>query len=309
MRILVASPISPPAIEALRERHDVVCAFNADTAELKKKIADRDILVFRSGVDINAEVLASAPSLSLLIRAGSGIDNLDLDYVGEHGLILKRIEAPGAKAVAELAFALMLNLARQVSRADSLLRDGRWAKHEIKGHLLTGKTLGIYGAGNIGMRTGRMGRAWGMEVLGCVARPSPERAEAMTREGVQMVEADELLARSDYVSLHVPLNDSTRNMINPDALARMKKGAFLINLARGGVVEEAALRESLENGHLAGAGMDVHEREGDGQISPLAGLDNVLLTPHMGAGTVESQREIGEIVIRLVEEYVQQALA
>lgn len=300
MNILIASPIFSEAIDRLRSEHDVICAFGAPVPELKEKIVDRDILVFRSGVDINAEVLASAPRLGLVIRAGSGIDNIDLDYVKRHGLKLKRIEGPGAKAVAELGFAMMLNLARQVRRADALLRQGHWAKHEITGHLLTGKTLGVYGAGNIGMRVARMGVAWGMTALGCVANPSAERAEEMRGDGVELVAPDELLARSDYVSINVPLNQSTRDLFDAETFSRMKKGAYLVNLSRGGVVREADLLDALESGHLAGAGTDVHEREGEGKVSPLAHLDNVILTPHMGAGTVDSQREIGEIVLATV---------
>ena len=171
MRILIASPIYPGTIAELEKNHDVICAFNAPVEELKRVIPDRQVLVFRSGVDINAEVMASAPGLQTLIRAGSGLDNIDMDYVRGKKLELHRIELPGAKAVSELAFALMLGLARKLRQADSSLRQGHWIKHEIKGYLLTGKTLGIVGAGNIGSLAGRMGVAWGMDVVGCVEDP------------------------------------------------------------------------------------------------------------------------------------------
>jgi len=301
MNILIASPIFAETIEALEKEHDVICAFNAPVAELKRLIPDRDTLIFRSGVDINAEVMASAPGLKLLIRAGSGLDNIDIDYVRQHDITLQRIEAPGAKAVAELAFALMLGISRQLRRADALLRQGHWAKHEITGHLLEGKILGVYGAGNIGLRVGRMGAAWGMEVLGCVEHPSTERAAELRKHGVRLADADEILALADYVSLHVPLKSSTRNLIAAEELSRMKSGAFLVNLSRGGVVDEHALLDALTSGHLAGAGTDVHENEGEGKISPLAALDNVILTPHIGAGTIDSQREIGETVIQIID--------
>jgi D-3-phosphoglycerate dehydrogenase len=309
MNILIASPIFAGTIEALQKEHDVICAFNAPVAELKRLIPDRDTLIFRSGVDINAEVMASAPGLKLLIRAGSGLDNVDMDYVRQHNLTLKRIETPGAKAVAELSFALMLGVARQLRRADGLLRQGHWAKHEITGHLLEGKVLGVYGAGNIGLRVGRMGAAWGMEALGCVEHPSPERAAELLKHGVRLTDADEMLALADFVSLHVPLKSTTRNLIGAEQLARMKSGAFLVNLSRGGVVDEHALLDALMSGHLAGAGTDVHENEGEGKISPLAALDNVILTPHIGAGTIDSQREIGETVIEIIGSHAEIASA
>ena len=254
----------------------------------EEAIRDRQALIFRSGVDITADLMREAPELRLLIRGGSGLDNLDLAYVEEKGLELVRIPEPGARSVAELAFAFMLGLARQVPLADGLLRQGQWAKHRITGHLLGGKTLGILGAGNIGTQVGQMGAAWGMTALGCVAHFSESRAAELERKGIELVSCDELLARSDFLSIHLPLSDTTRNLIDAAALARMKPGAILVNLARGGVVVEADLCEALRSGHIRAAGVDVHEREGDGLISPLAEFPNVLLTPHMGAGTVDA---------------------
>lgn len=304
MKILIASPIDAEALKKLETQHDVICAFDAKEQTLKSLIQDREVLIFRSGLQVTAEVMESAPDLKLLLRAGSGIDNLDLDYVYRRGLELVRIPGPGAKAVAEMSFALMLALARNILTADHLTRQGRWAKHELTGYLLTGKVLGVVGAGNIGSRVGRLGAVWEMEVLGCVEHPSPAVAVALAQEGIQLADYSDVLSKADFVSLHVPLKESTRNMIDAQALACMKPGAFLINLARGGVVDETALYQALVNGHLAGAALDVHAAEGEGKISPLAELPNVILTPHIGAGTYDSQREIGEIVIRTVETYM-----
>lgn len=250
MRILIASPIYPDAIQELRERHHVICAFDAEEELLQSLIRDCDILVFRSGVSITAEVMASAPNLKLLIRAGSGFDNLDLEYVRKRGLELFRISEPGAQAVAELTFALMLALARQVLVADRLLRRGRWAKHELTGYLLAGKTLGVVGAGNIGSRVGQMGAAWDMKVIGCVEEPSPEIEATLREKGVHLADFQEVLSKGDFVTIHVPLKESTRNMIDAEALARMKPGAFLLHLARGGVVDEDALYKALTEGHF-----------------------------------------------------------
>lgn len=304
MKILIASSIYPEAIDKLREEHDVVCAFSAKEDVLKSVIQDREVLIFRSGVQITAEVMACAPELKLLLRAGSGVDNIDLDYVQEHGLNLVRIPGPGAKAVAEMSFAFMLAMARNLLEADRLTRKGHWAKHELTGYLLTGKRLGVIGAGNIGTIVGKLGVAWGMEVIGCVEPPTPAEEARLAKVGIRMTDIEEVLSTSDFVSIHVPLLDSTRNLIDEKALALMKPGAYLVTLARGGVVNEQALREALVNGRLAGAALDVHVNEGPGKISPLADLPNVILTPHIGAGTIDSQREIGDIIIRTIGEFI-----
>jgi D-3-phosphoglycerate dehydrogenase len=301
MKILIVSPISDHAVEALGKKHEVVCAFNAPQEEIKRQIVGCDVLVFRSGPDINADVMRCSSRLSLLIRAGSGLDNLDLDYVKNRKIALRRIEAPGARAVAELSFALMLSLARQVLRADTLLRQGHWAKHDLTGLLLFGKTLGIYGAGNIGATVGRMGAAWGMNVIGCVEAPTTSRERELASVGIRITNAGEVLSESDFLSLHVPLQPSTQGLIGRNALALMKPTAFFTNLARGGVVDEQAVLEALQNGRLAGVGMDVHELEGDGYISPLASLPNVILTPHIGSGTIDTQYAIGEEVIAMID--------
>jgi D-3-phosphoglycerate dehydrogenase / 2-oxoglutarate reductase len=310
MKILLASPIHADALAELSSQHEVVAAYDAPAEVLKDKIVGCDVLIFRSGVKITAEVMAQSPNLRLILRAGSGYENIDIDYVLKNGIRLVRIPGPGAKAVAEMAFALMLNLARNVRTADELLRQGQWAKHQMTGYLMTGKTLGIVGAGNIGSRTGQLGAAWGMRVLGCTAHYSEERSEDLSHKGIRLTTFETVLAESDFISLHVPKTPETTYMINAYTLSCMKPGAYLVNLARGGVVDEQALYEALVSGHLAGAALDVHAAEGDGKISPLAGLKNVLLTPHIGAGTFDSQREIGEIAIAKIREFEQsEALA
>jgi len=304
MKILLASSIHSDAIARLEAKHDVARAFGASEQELEAVIADREVLVFRSGVQISARVMAAAPGLKLLLRAGSGVDNIDMDYVEAHGLELVRIPGPGAKAVAELSFAFMLALARNLLEADQKTRQGVWAKQSLTGYLLTGKTLGIIGAGNIGSRAGLLGAAWGMNVLGCVEFPTQAIEARLAQQEIHLTSFEDVLRQSDFVSIHVPLQDTTRNLIDAKALALMKPTAYLVNLARGGVVDEQALYEALVEKRLAGAALDVHAHEGNGQISPLASLPNVILTPHIGAGTYDSQREIGEIIVNAVEAYV-----
>jgi phosphoglycerate dehydrogenase-like enzyme len=304
MKILIASSIYPGAIEKLREKHEVITAFRASEEVLKEKIVGCDVLIFRSGVQITADVLSAAPNLKLILRAGSGVDNIDMDYVREHNLNLLRVPEPGAKAVAEITFAFMLALSRNLLEADNRWRNGNWAKRDLteRGYLLRGKRLGVVGAGNIGALVGQMGAAWGMDVVGCVEYPTAQRAEELARIGVELTDYEEVLTTTDFVTLHVPLNASTRNLIGANEFDRMKKGVYLINLARGGVVNEPELRDALLSGQVRGAALDVHQNEGEGEISILADLPNVILTPHIGAGTVDSQREIGSRVLQAMAE-------
>jgi D-3-phosphoglycerate dehydrogenase len=304
MKILVISPIDRDAIRQLSLWHDVRCEFKATDADLPALLEDREVLVFRSGVKVSADVMEAAPELRFLVRAGSGSDNVDVDYLRRRGLQLVRIPEPGAKAVAEMAFTFMLALARELLRADRLWRQGRWAKYDLNGYSLTGKVLGVVGAGNIGSRVGQLGAAWGMQAIGCVAHPSPTVAASLAEKGVRLADFDEVLTTADFLSLHVPLNSTTANLIDAKALARMKPGAFLVNLARGGVVDEEALYDALTQGSLRGAALDVHKQEGEGKISPLAGLENVILTPHIGASTVDAQREIGQRIVSIINSFV-----
>jgi D-3-phosphoglycerate dehydrogenase len=304
MKILIISPIDVGAVATLEREHDVVSAIGADEETTRTLIRDREALIFRSGVAVSAELMRCAPDLKLLVRGGSGFDNVDMEYVTTHGIAFMRVPEPGARAVAELTFALMLGLARSLVRADATWRQGRWLKHELPGYLLRGKVLGIVGAGSIGRSVGELGAAWGMEVLGCVGHPTPAVGQALAEHGIALASFDEIVTRADFLCVHVALTPKTRNLINADVLARMKRGSFLLNLARGGIVDETALRAALLRGdRVRGAGLDVHEAEGEGRISKLAGLSSVILTPHIGASTVDTQREIGERIVAIVDEF------
>lgn len=303
MRILIASQIAPEALATLEARHDVRIALGASEADLSAAAVDREAIVFRSGVSIGPGVLA-APDLRLLVRAGSGLDNLDLATVRERGIELVRIPGPGAQAVAELTFGLMIALARSIVLADRHLRNAHWAKSELVGYNLRGKRLGVVGLGSIGTRVATLGLAWGMRPIGVVAHPSEERARSFAAQGVDLADLDRVLEESDFISLHVPLDDATRGMIGADQLARIKPGAFLVNIARGGVVDEAALLGALQpGGRLRGAALDVHVAEGEGRRSPLADLPNVVLTPHIGAQTIDAQEEIGREVVAIIDRF------
>jgi phosphoglycerate dehydrogenase-like enzyme len=304
VKILLASPIDPGAVEVLSESYDVVRPAEPTPETLKEAIADREVVVLRSGVQLSADVLAAAPGLRLLVRAGAGLDNIDLAQARVQGLRVVKIPGMSAPPVAEFTFALLLSLARKVALADRQLRAGHWPKPSLGGPLLHGKTLGIVGAGNIGGLVGQMGAAWGMRAIGCVANPNDTIAQQLLGRGVRLTDYDEVLTTSDFLCLHTPLDESTRHLIGPAALSRMKPGSLLVNVARGGVVDEAALLDALTQGDtVAGAALDVHEIEGEGTRSRFAEMDNVVLTPHIGAMAVDSQRLIGERIVELVQAY------
>lgn len=301
MKVLLASPIDPATTETLRDRYDVA---RADPADLRSAVTDAEVVVLRSGPLLTAEVLAEAPQLRLVVRAGSGIDNIDVDAARERGITVVRIAGMSAAPVAELTFALLLALARKVTLADRLIRGGSWPKTHLGGPLLRGKTLGVVGAGNIGGLVGQMGYAWGMHVLGCVARPDATLGEQLAQRGIVLSDFDEVVEQADFVTLHVPLSNATRHLVDAEVLDRMRPDSLLVNMARGGVVDEKALHEALVEGRtVAGAALDVHETEGEGTISPLADLPNVVLTPHIGAMAVDTQQRIGARVLELVEAY------
>jgi D-3-phosphoglycerate dehydrogenase len=304
MRILIASAIDPDSIERLSRDHAVTFAPGLSEDELLEKIPDKDVLVFRSGVSITRDVLRVARNLRLIVRAGSGLDNIDLDELRRRNIVMVRIPRPSAQAVAELTFTLMLGLARNLLIADSEWRQGHWVKNDLQNYLIHGKTLGVVGVGNIGQRVGEMGVAWGMRVIGCVHHWSRETSDRLGKLGIELRSFDEVVPEADFLTLHVPLYESTRHMVDADVLSRMKKGSYLVNLARGGVVDEKALYDALTRGErLRGAGLDVHANEGHGRLSPFRDLPNVILTPHVGASTVDTQREIGREMLAIVERF------
>lgn len=306
MRILIASSIDQGSMDALERDHDVVRAFNADPERLRSVIRDREVVVFRSGIQISGDIIDHAPDLSLLVRAGSGLDNVDVDHATRRDIDVVRVPGASDQPVAELTFALLLSLVRKVSLADRMLRQGHWPKAQLGGPLLTGKTLGIVGAGRIGSRVGQMGAAWGMRALGCVEDPTESARRKLSERGIVLTDFDTAVAEADFLCLHVPLTDRTHHLIDARVLSHMKPGSYLINMARGGVVDEAALYPELTEGdRVLGAAMDVHEHEGEGTRSPFGELPNVVLTPHIGAMALDTQRLIGDRVVELVTAHQQ----
>ncbi len=304
MRILVASSIDETAIDELRKLHDVKCKFNADAEALKELITDREVLIFRSGVQITSEIMACAPELKLIIRAGCGLDNVDVPYARGRGIELHTIPQPASFSVSEMTFALMLGVARRLLEADESRRAGRWLKNQLNGRLLYGKTLGIVGMGNIGSRVGELGLGFGMRVLGCVEHPTDERALAFKEKKLELTSFERVVSEADFLTIHVPKKPSTQKLINAEVLARMKRDSILVNIARGGVVDEQALFRELSNGRkLLGAGIDVHEAEGEGKLSPFREMKNVILTPHIGSMTVDTYKDMGQRILAIFNDF------
>ncbi|CAN5828125.1 hydroxyacid dehydrogenase [soil metagenome] len=292
MKIFLASPIADRAIDHLRRDHDVIDGV-ADEARWPGLLEDREALVFRSGVSISSDVMEMAPKLELAVRAGSGFDNIDLDHCRDRGIRVVRVPGPSSQAVAEFTLGLIMALSRRICEADAHLRAGRWPKHQLGGRLIAGKTLGVVGAGRIGKRVGEIGALLGMRVLACVERPAEESQLVLAAKGISLTDFDSVVTGADILSVHTPLSEVTRRLIDAFVIARMPQGAMLINTSRGGVVDEQAVLDALQSGHLSGAALDVHEQEGDGTYSALAARSDVVLTPHIGGMAIESQEMIG----------------
>lgn len=295
-RVLVVDPIHETAVEALRERFDVVLRPKPSEAELLRLAEDADAIVMRSGVKLTADVIGAAPRLRLIARAGVGVDNIDLDAARERGICAFNIPDVTSMSTAEFTFALLMAVARRVALADRQMRENVWAKAELYGLELNGKTLGIVGVGRIGARVAAIAHGFGMRALGAVSAPSPRRRRELARLGVRLAGLNEILEQSDVVSVHVPLTDSCRDLIAGPELRRMKRSAYLVDVSRGGVVNEDALYEAVRDGEIAGAAKDVFVAEGS--RTRLAELDNVVLTPHIGSMTETAQERVAR---RLVE--------
>lgn len=310
MRVLVASSIDESAIAKMREKHDVKCHFGADENLLKEVMGDTEVLIFRSGVTITPDIMKNAPELRLIIRAGCGLDNVDVEYAKSRDIEMHTIPQPAAYSVSEMTFALMLGVARRILEADESRRAGRWLKTQLNGRLLHGKTLGIVGMGNIGSRTGQLGVAFGMRVLGCVKHDSLERAEAFKSKNVELTTLDRVASEADFLTVHVPKTPANINLIDAKVMARMKKDSILVNMARGGVVNESALyKEMTEGDRIIGAGLDVHEQEGEGKFSPFKEMKNVILTPHIGSMTVDTYKDMAVRILNIFNDFVERSEA
>ncbi len=289
-RVLVADDLSSEGVEVLRRAGlEVDVRVGMKPEELEAAIGDYDAIAVRSATKVTARVLEKAVRLRVVGRAGVGIDNVDLDAATRRGVVVMNSPGGSSVTVAELAIGMMLALSRHIAQATVSIKAGKWEKKRFQGHELSGKTLGVVGIGNIGSVVVDRARSMKMSV---VAYDPFISAEAAGQLGVELVTLDELWARADVISLHVPLTEQTRNVVNAATLARMKKGVLLVNCARGGLVDEKALADALASGHVGGAALDVFEKEPVSPDNPLLVQDRFICTPHLGASTEEAQAAV-----------------
>jgi D-3-phosphoglycerate dehydrogenase len=286
VKILVAEPLAAGGLALLSAEHEVDISIGLTRPELLARLPDYQALIVRSQVRVDAELLDAAVQLVVVGRAGTGLDNIDLDAAARAGVTVVNAAGANTVAAAEHTLGLMFALARHIPAADASLRRGEWRRSDFVGIELAGRTLGIVGLGRIGIAVAARARAMEMTLLGSDPFVSAEQA---AQYGFRLLPLRQLLARADVVTVHVPLSTATRRLIGSTELALMKPTALLVNTARGGIVDEIALAGALYGGRLAGAAVDVFDGEPLAADSPLRGAPNTVLTPHIGASTVEAQ--------------------
>lgn len=300
-KVLISDKMDPNAARIFAEMGCDVDVITGETPEqLIARIGEYDGLAIRSSTKVTKEILAAAKNLKVIGRAGIGVDNVDIPAASAQGVVVMNTPFGNSITTAEHAIALMFALARQIPEANAQTQAGLWPKNGFMGVEVTGKTLGLIGAGNIGSIVASRALGLRMKVVAFDPFLTPERAVEM---GVEKADLDTLLARADFITLHTPLTDQTRNILSKENLAKTKKGVRIINCARGGLVDEAALKEGLDSGHIAGAALDVFQTE-PAKESPLFGTPNFICTPHLGASTTEAQVNVALQVAEQMADYL-----
>jgi D-3-phosphoglycerate dehydrogenase / 2-oxoglutarate reductase len=301
-RILVSEDVTGTGIERLKAKYDVQSDWGLwkKGPELQEAVRDVDALIVRNQTKVTAALLAGAPRLVVIGRAGAGYDNIDVKAASDAGVVVSYSPEENAVSVAEHVFALLLGLARKIPAADRSTKGGGWDRKKYHGVELIGKTLGILGLGKIGFRVALRAKAFGMRLIAHDVFLSSTSLH-VTESGAALVSIDQLLAESDFLTVHLPLNPQTRGCLNAQVFAKMKPTAFIINTSRGEVLVEADLAQALEQGRLAGAGLDVREKEPPAADSPLHRLDNVIVVPHTAGLTYEAQEKVVDAVAEDVD--------
>jgi D-3-phosphoglycerate dehydrogenase len=303
MKVLISDNLHKDGI-AIFEQHpniDVVARPGMSPEELREQIKDADALAIRSATKVTAELIDAAPRLKVVGRAGTGLDNVDIAYASKKGIVVMNTPGGNTITTAEHAISLMLSLARNVPQAALSMREGKWEKKKFQGMEIFNKVLGVIGLGRIGSVVAERGLGLKMRVLGYDPYITKESAAA---KGVELVSLDELLARSDFITLHIPKTKETAKILDRQAFQKMKPGVKIINCARGGLVDEQALLEALKEGRVAGAALDVYETEPPGSDFALRDLPNVICTPHLGASTEEAQANVSVAICEQILEYL-----
>ena len=298
-KVLVADPIAPEGIEILKTVAEVDVKTGLTKDELAAIIGDYDALAVRSETKVTAEIIAKANKLKIIGRAGVGVDNIDVEAATNRGILVVNSPEGNTLAAAELTVAMLLALARNIAPADQALRAGKWDRKKYMGSEVYGKTVGVIGLGKIGREVVSRLQAFGMSVLGFDPYLKPEQAESL---GIKLADLDTLYKESDYITVHVPKTKETTGMINAEKIALMKPTVRLINVARGGIMDEAAVADAVKSGRIAGAAIDVYTVEPAPADNPLLGVPNILTTPHLGASTEEAQVNVAlDIAEQIVE--------
>lgn len=305
MKIIVCDPVSPKGVALLKEQPEfevVVLEKRHREDELIPLVADASALVVRSETQITQKVMEAAPALQVVGRAGVGVDNVDVEAATARGVVVMNTPGGNTISTAELAFSLIMSLARKIPMAHASMKAGQWDRKLYKGSELNGKTLGVLGLGRIGSEVSRRAQAFGMTVLAYDPYLSHARAKALQVELVERPE--ELYPRVDFLTVHLPKSEETDGMVNAAAMASMKRGVCLVNCARGGIVNEADLLAALESGQVAGAALDVYSTEPLPADSPLRQAPNLIMTPHLGASTSEAQDNVGIEVAEAITDFL-----
>ena len=294
MKVLITDKMAEEAVQVLKKAGHNVTYNEMDAATLVEEIGKYAALMIRSRTKAVKEVVEAGAkgNLKVIGRAGIGVDNVDIETAGKYKIPVVNAPTGATASVAELTLGHILTLSRNIAYADKTMKKGEWAKKTLKGFELDGKTLGLIGTGNIGRYTAKLAKCFGMKVIGYDPFISKEN---MKKDGIEKVdEVAQIMEKSDYISLHIPHIPATHHIVNEEMIGKMKPSAYLINCARGGTVDEKALYNALKNGKIAGAALDVYEKEPP-EKSPLFELDNVVMTPHIGANTKEGQIKAGTI--------------
>lgn len=302
MKVLVSDSLSEKGVDILKKAGFMVSVkTKLSPSELISEIPQYDGLVIRSGTKVTQEVIDAASNLKVIGRAGSGLDNVDIPAATKRGIVVMNTPGGNTITTAEHAFALILSLARLIPQATASVKSGKWEKNKFMGLELFNKTLGVIGLGQIGRYVAKLGQGINMSVIAYDVYLSGDMAK---KAGVELVSLDELLTRSDIITIHAPLTAETKNLINAKTIAKMKVGVRLINCARGGIVNEKDLFDVLQSGRIAGAALDVFEKEPVDPTNPLLQLNNFICTPHLGAATTEAQENVAYAIAEQIVDYL-----
>lgn len=301
-KVLVSDNVAQECVTILEAVDDISVDFKTGMSpdEFKSVIGEYDALIVRSATKVREDAIAVAKNLKVIGRAGAGVDNIDVQKATDAGIIVMNTPGGNTVSTAEHAFSLMMSLSRNIAQGDRSIKEGRWDRKKYMGVELRGKTVGVIGLGNIGQVFAQRSISFGMTVLGYDPFLSKDMAESL---GITLASLDEIWASADYISVHTPLNDTTRHLINEKSLAACKEGVRIINCARGGIVDEQALLAAIESGKVAGAALDVYEQEPPDK-SPVVMHENVVCTPHLGASTAEAQDIVAVMVAEQVRDFL-----